>query len=403
MRISTANALDRSIDVIQQRQQALQGSQERLTSGKRVARASDDPTAAARAERALAQQARTEANQRGLEASRNAMAQAESALADAGNLMQRVRELTVQAGNASYADPQRRSLAQEIRGLRDQLLQVANRSDGAGAYLFGGQGAAAPPFLDATGGVQFAGTAGEAQVGSSEPLPLSVDGDLTWLRSPSGNGVFVTSAAATNSAGAWVDGGRVVDPSTAFNATGSLPATVTFGTSPTGATIYSVTRFDGTAAITDAAYVSGQSIAFDGIELAVSGTPASGDTFGVDPSTRDLSLFDALDRLATGLETTGRSGAQITQVVQEGLRDVDATLGTLISVRARLGGTLNRTDVIESRLAETRLAAQSERSAAEDLDMVEAVSEFQIRQTSYDAALKSYSMVQRLSLFEYIR
>jgi flagellar hook-associated protein 3 FlgL len=34
--------------------------------------------------------------------------------------------------------------------------------------------------------------------------------------------------------------------------------------------------------------------------------------------------------------------------------------------------------------------------------MVEAISEFQARQSSYDAALKAYSMVQRLSLFNYI-
>ena len=34
--------------------------------------------------------------------------------------------------------------------------------------------------------------------------------------------------------------------------------------------------------------------------------------------------------------------------------------------------------------------------------MVEAVSSFQTRQTSYDAALKAYSMVQRLSLFQYL-
>ena len=53
MRVNTATQYERSIDTLQQRQQALQASQERLTSGKRVTRPSDDPTAAARAERAL--------------------------------------------------------------------------------------------------------------------------------------------------------------------------------------------------------------------------------------------------------------------------------------------------------------------------------------------------------------
>ena len=134
MRINTANQFDRSIEILQSRQQSLQSAQERLTSGKRIARPSDDPTGAARAERALAQEARIEARQRALEASRNAMSQAETALGDASDLMQRARELVVQAGNASYADAQRRSIAEELRDLRQQLLGVANRSDGAGGY-----------------------------------------------------------------------------------------------------------------------------------------------------------------------------------------------------------------------------------------------------------------------------
>jgi flagellar hook-associated protein 3 FlgL len=34
--------------------------------------------------------------------------------------------------------------------------------------------------------------------------------------------------------------------------------------------------------------------------------------------------------------------------------------------------------------------------------MVQAISDFQTRQTGYDAALRAYSMVQRMSLFNYI-
>ena len=54
MRISTANQYDATIDNIQRRQLGMSEAQTRLTSGKRVLRASDDPAAAARAERALA-------------------------------------------------------------------------------------------------------------------------------------------------------------------------------------------------------------------------------------------------------------------------------------------------------------------------------------------------------------
>ena len=54
------------------------------------------------------------------------------------------------------------------------------------------------------------------------------------------------------------------------------------------------------------------------------------------------------------------------------------------------------------RLDSQRLASDGERSNAEDVDMVHAISDFQNKQSGYDAALKSYAMVQRLSLFQYV-
>jgi flagellar hook-associated protein 3 FlgL len=115
-----------------------------------------------------------------------------------------------------------------------------------------------------------------------------------------------------------------------------------------------------------------------------------------------LSVFGVLDRIATELETPGRSAATISQGVKDGLRDVDAVSANLSALRSRAGEALNRTDSVEQRLSASKLAAQTERSNAEDLDMVQAISDFQNRQSSYDAALKSYSMIQRVSLFQYI-
>ena len=66
------------------------------------------------------------------------------------------------------------------------------------------------------------------------------------------------------------------------------------------------------------------------------------------------------------------------------------------------GESLNQMDALENRLAQSKLAAQTERSIAEDLDMVQAVSDFQAKQSGYDAALKTYSLVQRMSLFQYL-
>lgn len=402
MRLSTAHLYDASIANLQRRQQSLQNQQAQLTSGKRIASASDDPTGAARAERALAAIGRVDANQRALEASRNSMTLAESALGDAGELMQQAREAMVAAGNASYSDAERASQANKLQGIRDQLLSIANRPDGSGGYLFSGQGSANPPFLDQAGGVAYVGVSGTIQTGNLDNFQLSIDGRAAWEQARSGNGSFVTEAAPNsitgNPAQAWIDSGRVIDPTLV---TGQNYRIDISGTAP--AQTYSVTNTDTGAGVAGGAYKSGQAIVFDGISMSVTGTPADGDSYTIAPATNSLKLFDVLDRAISELKTPLRSNAQIAQSNTGRLRDIDATMGALQNVRSQTGERLNNLDGTETRLAALKQYNNQERSAAEDLDMVQGISDFQNQQTGYDTALKTYAMVQRMSLFQYIQ
>ena len=307
MRIATAFAFDNSVATLQRRQAVLVESQEQLTSGKRVRKPSDDPAAAAQAERALAQVTRSLSLQRALDASRQAMELTEGALGAAGEVLQQAREHLVAAGNASYTDAERRNLAQAMRAAREELFAIANRNDGAGRYHFGGQGSDQEPFLDAPGGVTYNATNGQARAASGEASPLSIDGERAWL--------------------------QAADPS-----------------NPGGT----------------------------------------------------LSLFDVLDRVIGELNTPGQSKVQVGQVVSAGLRDFDASAENLSAWRSRSGEALNRIASMSERLSQTTLDAQRARSEAEDLDMLQAISDFQNRQTGYDAALKTYSIVQKMSLFDYI-
>jgi flagellar hook-associated protein 3 FlgL len=96
------------------------------------------------------------------------------------------------------------------------------------------------------------------------------------------------------------------------------------------------------------------------------------------------------------------TSAQRSQSIATSLRDFDSVLTLVQTARSRVGAMLESIDQTESRIADLRLYGQKERSAAEDLDMTAAVSDFQNQQTGYDAALKSYALVQRMSLFDYI-
>lgn len=402
MRLSTANLFDASIANLQRRQNALQDNQQQLTSGKRIALASDDPTGAARAERALASIGRVEANQRALEASRNSMTLAESALGDANELLQQARETMISAGNASYSDAERKGLANKLQGIRDQLLAIANRPDGAGGFVFSGQGSASPPFLDQAGGVAYVGVAGNIQTGNLDNFQLTVDGRGAWEEARSGNGTFVTEANPnaidpTQPSKGWIDAGRVTNPPLL---TGQNYRIDISGTAP--AQSYAVTNTDTGAGVAGGAFTPGQSIQFDGMAVGIAGAPADGDNFSIAPASNSLKVFDVLDRAVAELKTPLRSGAQIAQSNNGRLRDIDAVMGNLQNVRSQVGERLNNLDGTEARLAALKQYSTEEKSAAEDLDMVQAISDFQNQQSGYDTALKTYAMVQRMSLFQYI-
>jgi flagellar hook-associated protein 3 FlgL len=400
MRIATAQAYENSIANLQKRYQDMSDAQERLTSGKRVLRASDDPTAAARAERALAVSERAEVSQRAVEASRTSMELSESALGDAVKALQSAREGVVAAGNASYTDAERQGLAQQLELYRNQLLTIANRDDGAGRYLFAGQGSQGVPFVDTSTGVQFRGLDGETSVTAGENLPVTVNGATAWMRAPTGNGVFETQVITDNGT-AWIDVGQVSDPA----AIQDRRYDITFSVAA-GVTSYSVQRRflsglpDG-APVT-APYQSGTAIEIDGMSVTVNGSPANGDEFRTVPSTQTLSVFDALDRTVAALREPFVHSSDVAQTVAHSLRDIDSVLGRLQSVRSAVGDTLNRIENATDRLDATTLHAKTERSNAEDLDMVQGISDFQNKQSGYDAVLKTYAQVQRLSLFQYL-
>lgn len=410
MRLSTAYSYESSVYELQRRQEEMSTAQQQMTSGKRVERPGDDPTAAAQIERALVEESRGRQLQRSVDASRNVMTLTEAALGDAVDLSQRAREALVAAGNGSYNATERQALATTLKEIRNQLLGVANQKDGAGNLLFGRQGNTSGPYVDNGSGVTTTASGGALAGSGSENLPLSIDGPAVWLQVPSGNGVFETGAGAGNTGTGWVTAGQVTDPS-AWSALSSHGYTVSFANDPTsGKLTYSVTDDATGSALADASgntailYQPGKSITLvPGIEFSVSGTPAAGnDSFHIGDSDTSLNVFKALDKAVAALSSPTANAGQVMQAVNAGMSDLDQVLSTFQASRSQVGETLNRLDGIESRTSGRILSAQTTRSDVEDVDMVQAISEFTNRQTSYQAALQSYSIVQKMSLFNYI-
>ncbi|MET0208336.1 MAG: flagellar hook-associated protein FlgL [Burkholderiaceae bacterium] len=393
-RLASATTYANSISQLTTRQSQLSKLQEQLSASKKVLRPSDDPTAAAQAERAITRQARVTTDQRALEVQRNAMASAESTLGDAVEAVQEFRTLVVQAGNTSLTTTDRASIAQRMTTLRDQILGYANTKDSNGQPLFGGMGSTAAPFVDGGTGVVFDGLAGQSSAGEVS-VPSMLDGAATWMDVPTGNGVFTVAQGAIGSKVS-SDAGQVKDPSAVTGHSYRIEFAVTGG-----ATTYNVIDSNTNTAVASAQpYTDGKAIEFDGLSLVAKGVPANGDALVVAPSTK-ASIFGVLDQAIAGVRD-GTNSAALAQNVAQSLSQIDAAQSRLSSSRGRAGDLLNRVDDISDRQETRSVQLEADRSRAEDLDVVKALADFQTQQTAYSAALGSYAQIQKLSLFNYI-
>ncbi len=398
MRLATANTYDNTLANLTARQAGLAEMQEKLSAGKKVVRASDDPTGAAQAERAMTRSARVDVEVRALNLQRNSVAMAEGTLGNSIDLIQTIRQLVVSAGDAAYKPSDRRSIAQEIAGLRDQLFSYANKQDSNGIPLFGGLASAPQPFVDVTSGVVYNGVPGERSA-TAVSIPGTMDGRAVWMNVPTGNGVYNLGLGAANTGELWTDVGQVIDPSLLtgddYSITFSVSATV-----PPVTTYDVVNTTTATPVLTAQPYTDGQDITFDGISFVARGVPANGDTVAVTPSTRS-DLFAVLDQTIAAIDGAG-NGHQLAQDLSLALAQIDSGMERVQSARSQAGELLKRADIIEGTQEEKSIQLAADRSRAEDMDMIEGISEFQLKQTGYQAALQSYAQIQRMSLFNYI-
>ena len=179
MRVSTLMMYQQNMRGITSSQSEWLKYGEQMSTGKRVNRASDDPVAASQAvvlSQAQAQNsqfatARTFATQR--------VSMEENTLAQVTTAIQSAQEKIVYAGNGTLSDDDRASLATDLQGIRDQLLNLANSQDGNGRYIFAGYKTDTAPFTDD-------GT----YVGGSENVAQQVDASRSMVIGHTGDKIF---------------------------------------------------------------------------------------------------------------------------------------------------------------------------------------------------------------------
>lgn len=396
-RLGTANMYDRTISNISKQQAELASQMEHASAGKRVLRASDDPVAAAQAERARTRLTRMETDQRMLDAQTATIKYGESTLGEINGAVQEFRSLLVQAGNGTYNQTQRDTLVEQLTSLRDQILKYSNRTDSNGLPLFRGLDTeSSMPFPNGGQGIQ------SGQPNSNEyTITNSLDGALAFFSGKTGNGVLAVEIGAGNTGAAWADAGTIRDPAAATALT--TPIDITFQAGANGM------EYSTDGGTTWASYKSGDAISVAGMDLVITGEPKAGDTFTVKPS-ESMSIFDTLNQAIATVKNSGNSDGTtdhgaLAHGLAKSLAEIDTQLNRVSTVRGVAGDLLNQAERMGNTLLARNEQVEAQRVAAEDYDaegMVKALSQLKTQETAVSAALQSYASIQKLSLFNYI-
>ena len=111
---------------------------EKLSSGLRINRAADDAAGLAISEKMRSQIRGMQQGQRNAQDGVSMLQTAEGALSEVHSILQRVRELSVQAGNSTLSSSDRTAIGEEMVALRSEIDNIAQRTRFNGLSLLNG-------------------------------------------------------------------------------------------------------------------------------------------------------------------------------------------------------------------------------------------------------------------------
>ena len=401
MRLSTLGFSTGAVNAMLSQQSSLAKLQNQVALGQRVTTPADDPIAAVHI--LELQRAQSESTQFAMNSTlaQNRLNLEEQAMVDTGNVLTRVRELFIQAGNiGTLSSSDRESIANELASRLDELHDVANRQDGNGEYLFAGYSTQTKPFAGGEGTpISYVADQGnrQLQISPTQRVSDSHNGFDVFMNIPEGNGTFSTAVSAANTGSGAIDIGSLIDrPSWVAD-----DYTITF----TSATTYAVTDSALPAnVVTTGNYTAGGSIQFNGVSVTVTGAPATGDTFSVDRS-RTEDIFKTIGDVVTALRQPGGNAvanAKLSSTLQGSIQQLDQASDHLLGVRAQVGVRLSTLDSSEVSRESMDIDLASSLSDLRDLDYAQSLTKMNQQIVGLQAAQLSYTKISALSLFNYL-
>lgn len=418
MRISTLHIFNLARNSMADANQSIIKTQEQLSTGKRVITAADDPVAATRIQQLNHTLASVEQYNKNISIAENNLSLEESTLRGANNLLQRVEELAVQAGNTgTLSTGDYAALAAEVDSRLDELFNVANTRNANGDYIFAGFKSDSPAFAgDSTNGFRFVGDEGQMQIkiDNNTAIDVSDSGKTLFVDVPSGSNNVMTSTNPNNRSNppVSISIGQVVDQ-TAYDAFYPEDIVIQFNedadVTPAAKNFTVTERSTGKVIEANHLYSNGEELIYNGVSIRISGNPASADTGAgltgdqlfVD-STQTQNVLTTLMRLRDAMSAHDGSQTSINQiqsVVASSITNLSNAQETISETVTKIGARNNTLESTKELHLDTDLVSREILSDIGDLDYAEAASRLSQQTLILQAAQASFLRISELNLF----
>jgi flagellar hook-associated protein 3 FlgL len=371
-------------------------TQNQMSSGLQFTTASQNPTAAGSVnnyDQALAQSQQYGTNASSAQTNLNTE---DNALSQVQTQLQALRTLALEANSGTLTNSNLSAIATQAVQIQNSLLALANTQNGNGEYIFGGFAAQTQPFTSSAAGATYNGDQGQRQVqiAAGQTVADGDNGDTVFNQIKTGNGTFTVAPGALNSGSGIVGATTVSNPAAYDGGTYSI----TFA----AAGAYQVT--EGATVVATGSYTDGGTIAFNGVQVTLSGQPANGDSFSLAPSTNQ-SLFTTVQNLVSALQsgvTSAASSTGLNNSINSAINNIDQALSQSSNVRATIGGRLNSITTQQSVATSQQTQLQQSISNLQSLDFAAAITTLDQQNTTLSAALQAFNLTQGLSLFKFL-
>lgn len=415
MRISTLQAFNNGVAGLQRNYANVTRTKEQISTGNRILTPADDPVASVRLLQLEQQQNVLNQYAENLTAAKNSLTQEEVSLNSANTILQRVRELAVQAGNGALSSKDRASIAAELQECEDELLGLMNTRNARGEYLFAGfQGKTQPFVRQADGSYAYQGDEGQRkiQIASSLDIPISDNGKKTFVNITDAGRLQLAPPGAPGLPGLRVSTPLVQDE-VAFSGTPAFPPggiEIEFDTvNPQNYEIRSIAppAVLGSGTL-DSDPAKQDKLVFRGVVVNFDGTPAGGELVQITPrqvggvDVQKQGVLDTIAQLRQVLlqaPDSPEGNLQVRDAVALGLTNLDHAMVTLDSVRGEIGARLNIVETTQTDNEDVSLVNKSVQAQLRELDYAEALSRLSFESIVLEAAQQSYVKIAGLTLF----